>query len=578
MRPPFCATTPLFLYAALTYTGCMSPTTISHPGAGEAHVLVRLRQATVRRAGVMALHVPRFDLEPGQHWAILGGNGAGKSTFFGLLRGDLWPLAGRGAAEPPRLYGFGPVPVPSPIGAKSRMPLVSAEQQLEYRQQGWRISALEAVLAGMFDARLLYAPAAPWQRETAMECLERMDAADLAHRLLPELSQGELRRVLVARALAACREAPSVLLLDEVCDGLDPKTRRSLLAGLERIMAEQPGDGRVGVQLCCASHRLEELPRGLTHVARFRAGRLLSTGTAESIPESFSIDTTFKIPTEGATKLAVNEENANTAAKESSSDITIDTAIDKLEPLLELRNVDVYRNGQIILEDITWTMHKGEHWALVGGNGAGKSTLLALVCGELHPACVQGPAGALIRHFDQHNLAGLRQRIGLVAPHLEAAWDYRASALELAASGLDARIGLHGLNPSPQQLDQARQQLEAFGLGHVAERPFAELSTGQRRRCFLSRAMLAGGGAPALLVLDEPCAGLDPDARQGFHALLTQLAASTPLLLASHHHQELPPEITHFMLLEKGRLVAAGPRRKLRQLLERHAAGEPWTP
>lgn len=516
--------------------------------------LVRLRQASVQRGGRLALHVEAFDLLPGQHWAILGGNGTGKSTFLKLLRGELWPLAPRHEGQISRLYGFTPEPTTAPLVAKGRMPLVSAEMQLQYQQRAWRITALEAVLAGMFDANLLYQKAEPRHLRRAEECLRRLDAAHLAERPLPGLSQGELRRVLVARALAACGNTPAVLLLDEVCDGLDPEARTALLAGLEQIMRLDSG-----VQLVCTSHRSEELPRGLTHTALCEDGRLASQ-------KALAMNT--PLPSRR------DEERVSAAPDRQSSEVS--KALDALladhapylgqgEIILNLRGVDVFRQGTHILRDITWRMRQGEHWAIIGDNGAGKSTLLKLICAELHPACVLAPAGTVERNFGQRRLEELRRRIGLVAPHLDVAWDYPASAQELVASGLDARIGLHGLRPAPEQLALAVRWLRAFGLEELRERPFTQLSSGQRRRCFLARAMLAGAGhGPALLLLDEPYSGLDAPSRGLLREILGRLAsAGVPLLLATHHREDMPDEITHVLILRQGRILAQGSRQEL---------------
>lgn len=503
--------------------------------------LVSLRKATVRRGGNIVLQVEAFDLLPGQHWALLGANGAGKSTFLALLRGELWPLAPDSSETPPRLYGFNGTISTSPLAAKGRMPLVAAELQQTYQRRGWRITALECVTAGLHDANLLYAKPNTQQVQCAIQCLKRMDALHLAERLVPSLSQGELRRVLIARALLACEDKPAVLLLDEVCDGLDAAAREQLIEGLERIMKLEPE-----LQLIYTSHRSEELPKGLTHVAVFQDGHITHQGPATG-HNLFTAPPGSNTPHPRALETMVEHYAPARPAG---------------EPLLEIQGVDIYRDGVRILSDIAWTMRQGEHWGIVGANGAGKSTLLELICGTLHPACVRAPAGEVRRSFDQEHLAALRSRIGLVSPALQAAWPYASSVFDVAASGLDSRIGLHGMTPTRGQTDLILQWLQALELDSMGDRPLAQLSNGQQRRCFLARALLAGGGSgPALLALDEPCSGLDAQARSRFLATLGRLArAGMPILLASHHQDELIPEITHVLLLHEGRIMRQGVR------------------
>lgn len=527
--------------------------------------LVSLRQALVQRAGRPVLRVEHFTLRPGEHWAVLGPNGAGKSSFLALLRGELWPLAPEDpAAPPPRLYGFTAPPSPSPLTARPRMALVSAETQLPYQQEGRRITALEAVLAGFFDALLLYRPVSPEQEEQALASLAAMGVAHLAQRLTPTLSQGELRRVLIARALAALatlvsppHSEPGVLLLDEVCDGLDPQARGELLARLEQLMT------RPNLQLVCTTHRADEMPRGLQRLALVepppQPGDYARLRVQDSLPArcaspSALLPRPLPVTAEPLERLLKSFRPARPSGTE----------------LLTIRNADVYKDGCRILSDVTWSLRQGEHWGVLGPNGAGKSTFLALVCGRLHPAGVRAPAGEVLRSFtgERETIAALQERLGLVSPELQGGWPYDSTALETVLSGCAGRIGLHGFAPSREQEALALAWLEAFGLGGEAQRPLRRLSTGQQRRVFLARAMLAGQAGtasaptgPALLVLDEPCSGLDAGSRALFLELLGRVArAEVPLLLVSHHQDDLIPEISHLLLLREGRVQRQGPR------------------
>ncbi len=505
----------------------------------QAPPLIELCHARVQRHERVVLDIERWSLEPGAHWAVLGPNGAGKSTFFALLRGELWPL--RRPGPPPRLYNLG-ASGESPLALRSRMGMVSTELQQLYQRRGWRISVFDAVCSGFFDAPLLYRTPNAAQRQRAQELLELIQLADMRRRLLPGLSHGELRRVLIARALAPLYEIPAVLLLDEVCDGLDASSRDAVLRAVERII--QQG----GVQVLVSSHRPRELPTGLTHAVVFEQGRILRQGPLdEALPKEPTIP-----PSHDPDVLPFKERPAPDFGG---------------SPLLHLENVSILRDGAPVLTDITWTVRPGEHWGVLGHNGAGKSTLLRCLAGELHPSCVQGPAGKVLR-FGSPDIpsgglrGGLRGRIGLVSPELQAGYGYDVSAEELVWTGFDASIGLHGRAPTVGERREARKWLELAGMRELAQRPVAALSSGQARRCFLARALAANQGrGPELLLLDEPCSGLDADARQGFLALLSRVAhAGVPLVCVTHHQDELPPEISHVLLLRKGRIQAQGPR------------------
>ncbi len=497
--------------------------------------LIELRHARVQRQGRMVLDIEHWSLAPGTHWAVVGRNGAGKSTFFALLRGELWPLQRPG--PPPRLYNLGSVGE-SPLIPRSRMGVVSTELQQLYQRRGWRITVFDAVCSGFFDAPLLYRTPYAAQRRRAEELLELLQLADMRGRLLPGLSQGELRRVLIARAMAPLSETPAVLLLDEVCDGLDASARGALIHAVERII--QQG----GVQVLASSHRPQELPKGLSHVAVFENGRILRQGPLTDVLRSGPEDDA--VPTPGA--LLFRERPAPDFGG---------------PPLLHLENVSIHRDGIPVLTDITWTVRPGEHWGVLGHNGAGKSTLLRCLAGELHPSCVQGPAGSALR-FGSPDIppGGLRGRIGLVSPELQAGYGYDVSAEELVWTGFDASIGLHGRVPTAEERREARMWLELVGMRELTQRPVAALSSGQARRCFLARALAANQGlGPELLLLDEPCSGLDTHARRNFLALLSRVArAGVPLVCVTHHQDELPPEISHVLLLREGRIQAKGRR------------------
>lgn len=521
--------------------------------ASSSPFLISLRNAAFALGGHTVLSVDAFSIKEGEHWVIMGENGAGKSTLFGILAGDIWPLGANTPPEP-RLYGFNVTPTTAPLSAKERIRRVSSEDQERYQRREWRITGMEAVLSGFFNAPVLYQQRpTKFQEDQAWAALDLLNARHLASRQLPTLSQGELRRILVARALAPLARAdattPSLLLLDEVCDGLDPESRSRLLEGLGRIACGQESERYGKVQLVLATHRREELPSGMSHAAILQQGRIIRQG---DICEVLTPDKT---------------------PEKCTPQITTPQALEKVlqgyapphkegETILSLRDVDIYREGRRVLTDVNFTFTQGQQWGLIGSNGAGKSTFLELISGLLHPSCVRRPAGAIDRCFDQEHMAELRTRIGIVSPRLQATWPYDTTVEELVVSGVDAHIGPYGLPPTEEQLLMARQWLEAVELDALAARDISQLSNGQRRRAFLARAMLAGNGrGPALLLLDEPCSGLDTGSRQSFLAMMDALAAAgVPLLLATHHKDELIPGITHLLRLQEGNILFSGPR------------------
>ena len=219
-----------------------------------------------------------WDLTPGQHWGLLGANGSGKSTFLKLLRGDLWPDQNNGGS---RLYNYGGTAHPDPAGIRQRFGLVSAEVQERYTHNNWNPPALDVVLSGFFDAYLLYQPATPAQLRRAQELLALLNASNLSERRFLTLSQGQARKVLLARALAPLENTPAVLMLDEASEGLDTDSRSSFFQSLNELFQPESANIVGDVQLIFATHRLEELQllsSVLTHALLLKNGRILVQG------------------------------------------------------------------------------------------------------------------------------------------------------------------------------------------------------------------------------------------------------------------------------------------------------------
>ena len=213
------------------------------------------------------------------------------------------------------------------------------------------------------------------------------------------------------------------------------------------------------------------------------------------------------------------------------------------------------RDGVEILSEVRWTIREGEHWALLGPNGSGKTTLLRILAAQEWPS--QGSVEVLGKRFGQFDLRELRKRIGLVSAALEPRIPGGEQAREVVLSGLEASIGLSRAF-TPEEERRALSALEAVGAGHLAPRRFGVLSQGERQRVLIARALIH---RPPLLVLDEPCEGLDPLARERLLDDLGRLAErrdAPTLVLVTHHLEEIPPFVSRALLLAAGRAVAEG--------------------
>ncbi|MGH3442961.1 MAG: ABC transporter ATP-binding protein [Nitriliruptorales bacterium] len=230
---------------------------------------------------------------------------------------------------------------------------------------------------------------------------------------------------------------------------------------------------------------------------------------------------------------------------------------DRVDPVLHFEDVSFVRDGRTILDRIRWGIRPGERWILLGPNGAGKSTLLRLA--STYGLPTRGRVHVLGHRVGGTDLRVLRADIGYVSPGLGREVARGTRALDAVVMGVDATLRRWRQEYTAAQLVRARELLTTFGCDHVAEARFETLSEGERQRVQVARALMAD---PALLLLDEPTAGLDLGGREQLVSGLAALAANgqTPgIVFVTHHVEEVPPGFTHALLLRNGAITAAGP-------------------
>ena len=226
------------------------------------------------------------------------------------------------------------------------------------------------------------------------------------------------------------------------------------------------------------------------------------------------------------------------------------------ESLLTLEKITVWlEDGTVILSDVDWNVRAGEHWAVMGPNGAGKSTLFAVATARRYPS--RGTVSILGRRFGETSMLELREQISIVDP-LQQMYDW-FTVEEIVLTGISGTIQPQPERYSGDDRTRARELLERLGCHGMAEREIRTCSQGERQRVRIARALIS---QPLLLVLDEAAGGLDLPAREALIAALVELERSLPRLaslMISHHVEELPPTVTHALLLREGRTIASGP-------------------
>ena len=220
-----------------------------------------------------------------------------------------------------------------------------------------------------------------------------------------------------------------------------------------------------------------------------------------------------------------------------------------------MASLRIVRDGTVILDDVNWRVRRGEHWVILGANGSGKTSLLSALTGYLMPT--SGEISLLGETYGESDWRELRKKIGLVSSSVRQMMAEDEPALETVASGKYAMIDFWG-RVTRTEKDQALKLLRQIECDYIAERPWRVLSQGERQRVLIGRALMA---QPPVLILDEPCAGLDPAAREHFLQFLQRLGKkknSPTLVLVMHHVEEIMPVFSHLLVLKNGRVLAAG--------------------
>ena len=238
------------------------------------------------------------------------------------------------------------------------------------------------------------------------------------------------------------------------------------------------------------------------------------------------------------------------------------------DAVLEVRNLVIRRGATRLVAGFSWKVAKGEHWVILGPNGCGKTSLFAALLGYLTPTA--GDVFVMGEEYGNSDWPELRKKIGLVSSSIRQMMADSELAWITVASGKYAMIDFWG-TPKKRDKAEAMRILRETEAEHLADRSWGVLSQGERQRILIGRALM---GKPALLILDEPCAGLDPAAREHFLDFLERLGRkgnAPSLVLVTHHVEEIMPVFTHTLIMKAGAKLAEGP---VRQTLNSRALSE----
>jgi molybdate transport system ATP-binding protein len=454
--------------------------------------MMKLNALRARLQDGRYLSVADWVLGKEQYWAIVGTSGSGKTALSCAFGGGLRLAHG------------------NVTGLPERVAYVSLEAQAEQiereRQQD------ESDLTDMADKGTLVCEfLAPLDR--AVDLIRALRIDHLLDQGIRSLSTGESRKILWVNRLL---HRPDLLILDEAYEGVDQVGRQVLNAQLAAL--HQQGQAMLWV-----ANRLDELPDWITHLAFIHDAELVAQGPKNEI---------LALPE--VTSLMHFDGDLPDFPPSPSEPLVLAEA----EPLVRLKNGWIQYEERVLFKDLNWTIQMGEHWAIQGPNGCGKSSLLQMITGD-NPMCYRNDLRLFgIQRGSGESIWDIKKHIGLVSSALQ--WEYRATTNVLSAviSGLHDSIGLYNkVGDDEKQL--GLQWLDVLGLRDKANQSLQHLSYGEQRLVLIGRALIK---QPPLLILDEPCQGLDDLAREMVLAFINRLAEQThmTLLYVTHHPTEIP--------------------------------------
>jgi len=475
---------------------------------------IELRNARARKPEWCLAEPVNFYLDEGEHIAIVGRNGGGKSMLVDMITGK-HPVAPDSIS-----YSF-----TEPYNNLKTITFCDTyggdNDRTYFLQQRWNQTEIDeetpTVGSKLEEAFMLAGEDTPERRAFQQHLYKIFHMEDLLDKYIILLSSGELRKYKLTANLFT---KPKVLIIENPFIGLDAETRDQVKDLLNMLVAENE------MQLILVLSKMDEVPDFVTRVIKLDGLHIV---------KDIKVKTDFQI-------------DRCPFAIQVKSDVNPIPPIP--QEIIRFNNVTIRYGERTILKNLNWVVLKGEHWSLSGQNGSGKSTLLSLVCAD-NPqsyACDISLFGQ--KRGSGESIWDIKRHIGYVSPEMHRSYKQNIPAIEIVASGLKDTIGLY-YKPSKEERDKCIEWMNVFGIKKLADRKFLEMSSGEQRLVLLARAFVK---CPDLLILDEPLHGLDLCNRNMVKAIVDRYMIDNPdctLIYVTHYENELPNCIDNSLYLNR---------------------------
>lgn len=477
--------------------------------------LLTVEDALCRIGRNAVLRIANFEINPGEHWCVFGPNGSGKSLLADLI-------AGR------RVESKNYVSSRQGFDSGKDIQLVSFEEQQRLWQRDDRLDISEyseqAEDRGTIVQQLIRSSRAVGQQDQPLfiDLIEQLDLQAVIDKGIRFLSSGQIRKVLIARALYAWREGfPKLVILDDPLESIDRDSQRRIAHCIEHYLDEHC----CSLQLC---RRQQDILPGVTHLALMEGLQLVQQGPLQQLLDGEAFKQLV------ARKPAIPQTIPGKLPTVAPSEEKVSDEV----PLIRLEDVEANYGELQVLHNIRWTMQQHHHVLIEGPNGCGKSTLLSLIDGENHKGYGQDVFLFGRRKGSGETVWDIKARFGVVSNELHNKYVKGWRVLDVVVSGFFDSVGLYD-DSGAAEWERARQWLKTLGIHQLEKSYYHEISFGQQRLVLLARAMVKH---PRVLILDEPCVGLDDYHRDLILQTLDVIAAqaNTQIVYVSHVQGEQP--------------------------------------